>query len=128
MAETIEKIHRTDPPVKSKNGNGMTVTDRIQLSRARFRFLLAILVLGVYSATIYFLFVFEGEMSDKISSLTQVMVGSLTVILAQLGDFYFGDASSDMNKSEDSKEGAANGPTSFEQRVDITAPNQEKEA
>ena len=44
-------------PVKSKNGNGMTVTDRIQLSRARFRFLLAILVLTVYSATIYFLFV-----------------------------------------------------------------------
>ena len=124
MAETIEKIHRTDPPSK-KNGNGMTVTDRIQLSRARFRFLLAILVLGVYSATIYFLFVFEGEMSDKISSLTQVMVGSLTVILAQLGAFYFGDASSDMNKSEDSKEEAV-GPTQFEQRVDITAPNQKE--
>ena len=127
MAETIEKITRTpDPPAKSKNGNGMSVTDRIQLSRARFRFLLAILVLGVYSATIYFLFVFEGEMSDKISSLTQVMVGSLTVILAQLGAFYFGDASSDMNKSEDSKE-APNGPTQFEQRVDITAPNQKEE-
>ena len=42
-------------------------------------------------------------MSDKISSLTQVMVGSLTVILAQLGAFYFGDASSDMNKSQDSE-------------------------
>ena len=126
MAETIEKITRTpDPPAKSKNGKGMSVTDRIQLSRARFRFLLAILVLGVYSATIYFLFVFEGEMSDKISSLTQVMVGSLTVILAQLGAFYFGDASSDMNKSEDSKE-APNGPTQFEQRVDITAPNQKE--
>ena len=104
MAETIEKITRTDPPRK-KNGNGMSVTDRIQLSRARFRFLLAILVLGVYSATIYFLFVFEGEMSHKISSLTQVMVGSLTVILAQLGAFYFGDASSDMSKSQDSENG-----------------------
>jgi len=117
MAKTIEKITETDPP--KKNGNGMSVTDRIQLSRARFRFLLAILVLGVYSATIYFLFVFEGEMSDKISSLTQVMVGSLTVILAQLGAFYFGDASSDMNKSEDSKDSPV-----LEQRVDITAPNQ----
>tara|TARA_Y100000004_G_C8612165_1_gene285175 strand:+ start:137 stop:502 length:366 start_codon:yes stop_codon:yes gene_type:complete len=107
VAETIEKIVRTDPEPKKKNGNGMSVQDRIQLSRARFRFLLAILVLGVYSATIYFLFIFEGEMSDKISSLTQVMVGSLTVILAQLGAFYFGDASSDMTKTQDTDNGAS---------------------
>tara|TARA_R110002020_G_scaffold245223_3_gene458875 strand:- start:1977 stop:2351 length:375 start_codon:yes stop_codon:yes gene_type:complete len=123
MAETIEKITRTDPPLQKKYGNGISVTDKIQLSRARFRFLLAILILGVYSVTIYFLFVHEGEMNDKISSLMQVMVGALTVILSQLGAFYFGDSSSDMAKTpEDEK-----GPTQFEQRVDITAPNQVKE-
>ena len=122
MAETIEKITRTDPPLK-KNGSGVSVTDRIQLSRARFRFLLAILILGVYSATIYFLFVHQGEMNDKISSLMQVMIGALTVILSQLGAFYFGDSSSDMAKSEDTEDG---GPTQFEQRVDITAPNQKE--
>ena len=54
----------------------------------------------------------------------QVMIGALTVILSQLGAFYFGDSSSDMAKSEDAENG---GPTQFEQRVDITAPNQEKE-
>ena len=64
-------------------------------------------------------------MNDKVSSLMQVMIGALTVILSQLGAFYFGDSSSDMAKSEDSENG---GPTQFEQRVDITAPNQEKEA
>tara|TARA_Y100001963_G_scaffold159755_1_gene265048 strand:+ start:2002 stop:2373 length:372 start_codon:yes stop_codon:yes gene_type:complete len=121
MAETIEKIHRTDPPVK-KNGNGTSVTDKIQLSRARFRFLLAILILAVYSATIYFLFVHDGEMNDKVSSLMQVMIGALTVILSQLGAFYYGDSSSDMAKSEDPE----GGPTQFEQRVDITAPNQKE--
>ena len=121
MAETIEKIHRTDPPVK-KNGNGVSVTDKIQLSRARFRFLLAILILTVYSATIYFLFVHVGEMNDKVSSLMQVMIGALTVILSQLGAFYYGDSSSDMAKSEDPE----SGPTQFEQRVDITAPNQKE--
>ena len=123
MAETIKEIHRTDPPQK-KNGNGISVTDKIQLSRARFRFLLDILILTVYSATIYFLFVHQGEMNDKVSSLMQVMIGALTVILSQLGAFYFGDSSSDMAKSEDAENG---GPTQFEQRVDITAPNQEKE-
>ena len=109
---------------RKKNGNGISVTDKIQLSRARFRFLLAILILTVYSATIYFLFVHQGEMNDKVSSLMQVMIGALTVILSQLGAFYFGDSSSDMAKSEDTENG---GPTQFEQRVDITAPNQEKE-
>ncbi len=123
MAETIEKITRTDPPLQKKNGNGISVTDKIQLSRARFRFLLAILILGVYSVTIYFLFVHEGEMNDKISSLMQVMVGALTVILSQLGAFYFGDSSSDMAKNSEEEKG----PTQFEQRVDITAPNQVKE-
>jgi len=116
MAETIEKITRTDPP--KKNGSGISVTDKIQLSRARFRFLLAILILGVYSCTIYFLFIHEGELNDKVSSLMQVMVGALTVILSQLGGFYFGDSSSDMAKSDE------DGSPILEQRVDITAPNQ----
>lgn len=120
MAETIEKITRTDPPLK-KNGTGVSVTDKIQLSRARFRFLLAILILTVYSTTIYFLFIHSGQMDDKISSLMQVMIGALTVILSQLGAFYFGDSSSDMAKSEDPE----GGPT-LEQRVDITAPNQKE--
>ena len=50
MAETIEKITRTDP------GNGkkvLNVTERIILRRAAFRFILAIMILIVYGFTIY---------------------------------------------------------------------------
>jgi hypothetical protein len=117
MAKTIEKITETDPP--KKNGNGVSVNAKIQLGRARFRFLLAILILGVYSAAIYMLFVHSGELNDKISSLLQVMIGALTVVLSQLAGFYYGDASSDMNGKEEEKDSPV-----LEQRVDITAPNQ----
>ena len=86
MAETIEKITRTRIH-REKTENGMTVTERIVVASKDLGFLLAILVLGVYSATIYFLFVFEIKMDDKIS--VHFMVGSLTVISSTIRGLLF---------------------------------------
>ena len=69
MAETIEKITRTDPPPpkedKKNNKPVYTVTEKIVLRRASFRFLLAILILGIYAFTIYSLMYHPTEMDDK---------------------------------------------------------------
>ena len=46
MAKTIEKITETDPP-KANGKREFTVTEKIVLRRASFRFLLAILILGL---------------------------------------------------------------------------------
>ena len=64
MAETIEKITRTDP--EPKNGNKIiTVTERIILRRANFRFLLAVLILCVYAFTIYSLMYADGKKEEN---------------------------------------------------------------
>ena len=104
MAETIEKITRTDP------GNGkkaLNVTERIILRRAAFRFILAIMILIVYGFTIYSLMYHSLTLDDKTSSLLQVTVGALTVLISQIGSFFYGDATSDTsngNKEEQNKE------------------------
>ena len=79
MAETIEKITRSDPPKSDKSN--FTVTERIVLRRANFRFLLAILILGIYAFTIYSLMYQPIEMDDKTSTLLVSVIGALTVHL-----------------------------------------------
>ena len=123
MAETIEKITRTDPPKEEKNKSRpvYTVTEKIVLRRASFRFLLAILILGIYAFTIYSLMYHPTEMDDKTSTLLVSVIGALTVLISQIGSFMYGDPKSDTTENGDS-----NNPK-LEQRVDITAPNQTKE-
>ena len=46
-------------------------------------------------------------LDDKTSSLLQVTVGALTVLISQIGSFFYGDATSDTangNKEEQNKE------------------------
>ena len=125
MAETIEKITRTDPPPpkedKKSNQPIYTVTEKIVLRRASFRFLLAILILGIYAFTIYSLMYHPTEMDDKTSTLLVSVIGALTVLISQIGSFMYGDP-----KSDTTENGNGNGdtPPKLEQRVDITAPKQ----
>ena len=121
MAETIEKITRTDPPTqnKKKQAPEYTVTEKIVLRRASFRFLLAILILGIYAFTIYSLMYHPTEMDDKTSTLLVSVIGALTVLISQIGSFMYGDPKSD---TSDNSEGTT---PKLEQRVDITAPKQQ---
>lgn len=103
MAETIEKITRSDPP--AKNGKREhTVTEKIVLRRASFRFLLAILILGIYAFTIYSLMYQPINMDDKTSTLLVSVIGALTVLISQIGSFMYGDPKSDTSDSSDKKE------------------------
>lgn len=103
MAETIEKITRSDPP--TKNGKREhTVTEKIVLRRASFRFLLAILILGIYAFTIYSLMYQPINMDDKTSTLLVSVIGALTVLISQIGSFMYGDPKSDTSDSKDKKE------------------------
>jgi len=102
MAETIEKITRTDP------GNGkreFTVTEKIVLRRASFRFLLAILILGIYAFTIYSLMYQPISMDDKTSTLLVSVIGALTVLISQIGSFMYGDPKSDTSDNNDNNNG-----------------------
>ena len=88
MAETIEKITRTDPEPKVKTEKpNYTVTEKIVLRRASFTFLLAILILGIYAFTIYSLMYHPTEMDDKTSTLLVSVIGALTVLISQIGSF-----------------------------------------
>ena len=107
MAETIEKITRTDP------GNGkkeLNVTEKIVLRRASFRFLLAILILAIYAFTIYSLMYQPISMDDKTSTLLVSVIGALTVLISQIGSFMYGDPKSDTSENVDKKEEKSNEP------------------
>jgi len=98
MAETIEKITRSDPP--PKNGKKLiTVTERIILRRANFRFLLAVLILCVYAFTIYSLMYAQIQMDDKTSTLLVSVISTLTVLISQVGSWAYGK--DDDGKKED---------------------------
>ena len=101
MAETIEKITRSDPP--KKGSADYTVTEKIILRRASFRFLLAILILGIYGFTIYSLMYHPSEMDDKTSTLLVSVIGALTVLISQIGSFMYGDPKSDTSEIGDDK-------------------------
>ena len=104
MAETIEKITRSDPP--EKNGKReFTVTEKIVLRRASFRFLLAILILGIYAFTIYSLMYQPISMDDKTSTLLVSVIGALTVLISQIGSFMYGDPKSDTSDNNDNNNG-----------------------
>ena len=102
MAETIEKITRTDPA--PKNGNKIiTVTERIILRRANFRFLLAVLILCVYAFTIYSLMYAQIQMDDKTSTLLVSVISTLTVLISQVGSWAYGK--DDDGKKEENENG-----------------------
>ena len=65
--ETItEKTTVKDKPVKVKQPKpSYTVTEKIVLRRASFRFLLAILILSIYAFTIYSLKEADEKKSDE---------------------------------------------------------------
>ena len=98
MAETIEKITRSDPPPK-KGKKLITVTERIILRRANFRFLLAVLILCVYAFTIYSLMYAQIQMDDKTSTLLVSVISTLTVLISQVGSWAYGK--DDDGKKED---------------------------
>ncbi len=107
MAETIEKITRTDPVKPAKNG--FTVTERIVLRRANFRFFLAVLILCVYAFTIYSLMYSSIQMDDKTSTLLVSVISTLTVLISQVGSWAYGkDEDGKQNKEEEDKPNANN--------------------
>jgi p-aminobenzoyl-glutamate transporter AbgT len=101
VAETIEKITRSDPP--KKGSADYSVTEKIILRRASFRFLLAILILSIYAFTIYSLMYHPSEMDDKTSTLLVSVIGALTVLISQIGSFMYGDPKSDTSENGDNK-------------------------
>ena len=112
MAETIEKITRTDPPEnKSKKEKpSYTVTEKIILRRASFRFLLALLILGIYAFTIYSLMYTAPKLDPSMNTLLVSTIGALTVLISQIGSYTWGDPKSDTSdNNDDKKEKKVNG-------------------
>lgn len=116
---TEKTIVKGKPEKIVKEKPAYTVTEKIVLRRASFRFLLAILILGIYAFTIYSLMYHPTEMDDKTSTLLVSVIGALTVLISQIGSFMYGDPKSDTNEN-----GEGSSPK-LEQRVDITAPKQQ---
>jgi len=101
MAQEIVEEKRTvkgsEKPIKVE----LTVKDRLVLRRANFRFLLAMLILGIYGFTIYSLMYSEINMDDKVSTLLVSVISALTVLISQTGSFYYSDPKSDANDTSD---------------------------
>jgi|TARA_R100000750_G_scaffold36947_1_gene23822 hypothetical protein len=63
--------------------------------------MLALFILVIYAGTIYSLLYHVKDLDDKSASLSQVMVGALTVVLSQIGQYMWGnDKSDDLKESE----------------------------
>ena len=104
MARTVEKITETDPP--RKNGKKeFTVTEKIILRRANFRFLLAILILGIYAFTIYSLMYTSPKLDPSMNTLLVSTIGALTVLISQIGSYTWGDPKSDTSDNKEEKNG-----------------------
>lgn len=95
--ETItEKTTVKEKPAKViKEKPSYTVTEKIVLRRASFRFLLAILILGIYAFTIYSLMYTSPTLDPSMNTLLVSTIGALTVLISQIGSFMYGDPKSD---------------------------------
>ena len=111
--ETItEKTTVKDKPQKIKPVKpAYTVTEKIVLRRASFRFLLAILILGIYAFTIYSLMYTSPTLDPSMNTLLVSTIGALTVLISQIGSFMYGDPKSDTSDNNDKKEENENGKT-----------------
>ena len=98
--ETIEKITKSDPPQNIKPN----INEKIQVYRFWGRLILAMFVLVIYAGTIYSLLYHVEGMDDKSASLSQVMVGALTVVLSQIGQYMWGSDKTDETKEEKPKQ------------------------
>ena len=57
--------------------------------------ILALFILIIYAGTLYSLLYHVEGLDDKSASLSQVMVGALTVVLSQIGQYMWGSDKSD---------------------------------
>jgi len=120
VAETIEKITRTDPP----QGKGKDPVDPdVQIAKLRFwaRLLISLMAFCLFGFLVITMINKPDELAQSSKDLINLAFGAFLPIIGMLGKFWF-EASPEPLKPKNE------GPTQFEQRVDITAPNQEKEA
>ena len=73
----------------------MGTNGKIQIYRFWGRLILALIILLIYAGTIYSLLYHVEGLDDKSASLSQVMVGALTVVLSQIGQYMWGSDKSD---------------------------------
>ena len=81
----------------------MGTNGKIQIYRFWGRLLLAFFILVIYAGTIYSLLYHVEGLDDKSASLSQVMVGALTVVLSQIGQYMWGNDKSDTDIREQTK-------------------------
>ena len=65
-------------------------------------------ILIIYAGTIYSLLYHVEGLDDKSASLSQVMVGALTVVLSQIGQYMWGSDKSDELKETTIKQEESN--------------------
>ena len=83
----------------------MNTNGKIQIYRFWGRLMLALFILVIYAGTIYSLLYHVKDLDDKSASLSQVMVGALTVVLSQIGQYMWGnDKSDDLKESTNKQE------------------------
>ena len=85
---------------------------KIQIYRFWGRLMLALFILIIYAGTIYSLLYHVKDLDDKSASLSQVMVGALTVVLSQIGQYMWGNDKGDdikgaTNKQEETNVGSS---------------------
>ena len=78
----------------------MGTNGKIQIYRFWGRLLLAFFILVIYAGTIYSLLYHVEGLDDKSASLSQVMVGALTVVLSQIGQYMWGNDKTDTDIKE----------------------------
>ena len=82
----------------------MGTNGKIQIYRFWGRLILALFILVIYAGTIYSLLYHVEGLDDKSASLSQVMVGALTVVLSQIGQYMWGSDKSDELKESTLKQ------------------------
>ena len=86
----------------------MGTNGKIQIYRIWGRLILALIILLIYAGTIYSLLYHVEGLDDKSASLSQVMVGALTVVLSQIGQYMWGSDKSDEIKETTLKQEESN--------------------
>ena len=86
----------------------MGANGKIQIYRFWGRLILALIILLIYAGTIYSLLYHVKDLDDKSASLSQVMVGALTVVLSQIGQYMWGNDKSDELKETTIKQEESN--------------------
>jgi len=95
---TVTTVTKPDPPKPVKKG--MTVNERIQVSRFIARFIIAFVALSIFAYIVHVMLLSSDELPTSSKDLLNILIGAFIPIIAGIAKFYF-ESGGDLHQEEE---------------------------